>query len=93
MITIENGDKVDGKSAVQSWYNEIDIYRPFFGREPNMDSFMKFGHFSQLLWQSTTQMGTGCASSPGYGTVIVSNYNPAGNYEGQFGKNVVPPIE
>lgn len=48
------------------------------------------GHFTQLVWQSTTQVG--CANIACNGNVkgdyLVCEYSPRGNVEGEFGMNV-----
>ncbi len=45
------------------------------------------GHFTQVVWKNTTEIGCGYNSSCG---VYVCQYNPAGN-NGQYTKNVFPP--
>lgn len=35
------------KHAVKSWYDEISLYRPYFGREPNMANFKEWGKFDR----------------------------------------------
>ncbi|XP_063045309.1 Golgi-associated plant pathogenesis-related protein 1-like [Engraulis encrasicolus] len=75
-----------GKEAVQSWYNEIkdyDFSDPGFAGNT--------GHFTQVVWKSTTELGVG-VSKVGNATFVVGQYNPAGNFmnEGYFEKNVLP---
>jgi len=82
-------------------YNDEINYYPGYGGEPDMSNFEKWGHFSQIVWKSTT--GVGCATQycPGglanagggvspYFTVC--NYGPAGNFGGQYGANVLAPL-
>lgn len=61
--------------AVAAWFNEIKNYDwddPGFGETT--------GHFTQLVWTETTQLGCGYKDCGSYwGTYIVCNYNPAGN--------------
>lgn len=50
------------------------------------------GHFTQMVWQATTQIGCGatrCAAGPLY----VCHYSPPGNVIGQFVQNVLPPAQ
>ncbi|KAK2077641.1 hypothetical protein QBZ16_004487 [Prototheca wickerhamii] len=82
--------------AFQYWYtNEQGVYNynaP--GWQPSA------GHFTQLVWKSTTQMGCGVAQCPGsswYGGPIASpwhfvvcDFNPPGNGDGAFAANVSP---
>lgn len=50
------------------------------------------GHFSQLVWKSTTSVGCGRSACDGRGGVpgwlVVCEYWPAGNVEGEFGEEV-----
>lgn len=69
-------------SQVQSWYDEINNYNfgnPVFG--------MNTGHFTQVVWKSTTAVGCGVAHCQGQ-DLLVCNYSPPGNYAGQFQQNV-----
>ena len=47
------------------------------------------GHFTQLVWKSTTEVGCGrrwCGNSMGW--YLVCEYSPPGNYIGEFAENV-----
>ncbi len=49
--------------AVDGWYDEVQYYRwgtehPF---EDNWNQDNAVGHFTQLVWKSTTSMGCGVA--------------------------------
>ena len=74
--------------AVDAWYNEEPLYdydNPGFSSET--------GHFTQVVWKGTLQVGcgykSGCAG--GWPNVWVCQYDPPGNYISQFGDNVFPP--
>lgn len=69
---------------IDLWYNEISLYNY---RNPVFS--MKTGHFTQLVWQSTTKVGVGVAIANG-NLCLVMNYDPPGNYKGQFQSNVLP---
>ncbi len=80
-----SGGEVDGSSVVDSWYSEIKYYNyknPGFG--------MSTGHFTQVVWSGSTELGCGKSRSKRGGTYVVCNYNPPGNYMGMFDKNVLP---
>lgn len=84
------------------WYDgEVNYFLPeYYGEAtPDMDNFEDWGHFSQIVWFSST--GVGCATqlcSPG--TIFddiesfftVCNYEGAGNVGGLYGVNVLRPL-
>ncbi|CAI4034344.1 hypothetical protein SMKI_10G1310 [Saccharomyces mikatae IFO 1815] len=76
----------DGPGAVDAWYNEISNYdfsNPGFSGNT--------GHFSQVVWKSTTQVGCGIKTCGGaWGDYVICSYDPAGNYEGEYADNVEP---
>jgi len=45
-------------------------------------------HFTQIVWKATTSLGVGLCVIPNNGLMVVANYYPRGNYEGQFAANV-----
>jgi len=40
------------------------------------------GHYTQMVWNTTTEVGCGMAICPDKGQIWVCNYNPPGNYVG-----------
>lgn len=77
------GTSMSPARAAQMWYDEVGAYdwnNPGFSQAT--------GHFTQVVWQSTTQIGCGMAQC-GNRTFIVCRYAPPGNYEGQFPQNVL----
>lgn len=72
--------------AVSEWYSEKKLYD-----YNNPDFSFETGHFTQLVWKNTERLG--CASSKSKSTnniYVVCNYDPWGNYRGQFEENVLP---
>ncbi|KAH9496916.1 Golgi-associated plant pathoproteinsis- protein 1 [Bulinus truncatus] len=63
------------KDAVDGWYREINDYD--FSREEN--SLSKTGHFTQLIWRETQELGVGKAHDQKGQYFIVASYRPAGN--------------
>ncbi len=45
------------------------------------------GHFSQLVWKGSTQLGCGYSTKC---QMLTCNYSPPGNVAGQFASNVQP---
>jgi pathogenesis-related protein 1 len=41
------------------------------------------GHYTQVVWRNTTQVGCGIAINPNGKYILVCNYNPPGNYNNQ----------
>ena len=86
------GENIAGGSAsTQSpdqvaslWYREKDNYD--FARG---GFSMRSGHFTQVVWRGSRQLG--CASaSCGDIRLWVCNYDPPGNMQGDFQRNVLP---
>ena len=48
------------------------------------------GHFTQVVWAGSLQMGAGKAVSKSGAQFVVARYSPAGNVRGQFAENVKP---
>ncbi|KAL2395834.1 pathogenesis-related protein [Exophiala dermatitidis] len=81
-------------------YNGEINYYPAYGVEPDMSNFEKWGHYSQIVWKSTTSVGCATQYCPnGLANVgsgvspyfTVCNYSPAGNFGGQYAANVLKP--
>uniref|UniRef100_A0A671KCA0 Im:7150988 n=1 Tax=Sinocyclocheilus anshuiensis TaxID=1608454 RepID=A0A671KCA0_9TELE len=75
--------------AVDSWYSEIKDYN---FSSPGFQS--STGHFTQVVWKSSTELGVGLATD-GNTVFVVGQYKPAGNINsaGYFEKNVLPKTE
>ncbi|QLL33848.1 hypothetical protein HG536_0F01730 [Torulaspora globosa] len=76
----------DVTGSVDAWYNEIKSY------DYNNPSFSSStGHFTQVVWKSTTQVGCGIKQcNNAWGSYVICSYNPAGNMIGDFADNVEP---
>ena len=53
--------------------------------------FFILGHFTQLVWDTTTRLGVGLAKSSTGRNIVVMKYDPPGNYVGQYTKHVHRP--
>jgi len=75
---------LDPESVVKMWYDEVAQYK-----FPNGGFSMKTGHFTQVVWRATTHVGCGHSQCKGM-DIWVCEYDPAGNWEGQYRENVLP---
>ncbi len=75
---------LDPESTVGMWYDEIKLYT-----FPAGGFSMKTGHFTQVVWKSTKQVGCGHVQCSG-NDIYVCNYDPPGNWEGQYRAEVLP---
>jgi hypothetical protein len=71
------------QAAVDLWMSEQNQWPP--GGTPGFSSAT--GHFSAIVWKSTTQVGCATVSCSGRNFVTCS-YNPPGNVIGQFNTQV-----
>jgi uncharacterized protein YkwD len=72
------------EEVARGWYDEIRSYR--FGR-PGFS--METGHFTQLVWVNTTELGCAAVTCEG-AEIWVCDYAPPGNVLGEFPGNVRP---
>ena len=76
------------KQSVDSWYNEIQAYD--FGNPGFSEAT---GHFTALVWKSSTSFGMGFTINTADESVdIVMNISPPGNVSGEFQANVLPLV-
>ncbi|KAL3872138.1 hypothetical protein ACJMK2_040089 [Sinanodonta woodiana] len=80
------GADYTGKEAADQWYSEISKHD--FTTEPRS---LGSGHFTQMVWKESKEMGIGKAKTSGGKVIVVANYRPAGNLVGHYVKNVPPP--
>lgn len=75
---------IAGEDAVKSWYDEIKYYK--FG-QPSPGNFSQVGHFTQVVWKESRELGVGMARN-GNNIYVVCNYDPPGNFTGKYAPNV-----
>jgi uncharacterized protein YkwD len=75
---------LDPEGTVAMWYDEIKLYK-----FPAGGFSMKTGHFTQVVWTTTKQVGCGHVTCNG-NDIYVCNYDPPGNWEGQYKEHVLP---
>lgn len=78
--------EVAAAAVTMQWYNgEVNLYSSYYGMaNPPMDSFLQWGHFTQLVWKGTKSVGCATVQCPA-GSVLsmnawytVCNYNEPG---------------
>ena len=62
--------------ASLSWYDEIKYFKY---QKLNDNNWYKTGHYTQMVWKDTKEVGVGVAVCPNGGLIVVANYYPAGN--------------
>jgi uncharacterized protein YkwD len=73
---------LDAARVVGMWYDEVKHYSFKSG-----GFSMKTGHFTQVVWRETKQVGCARTSCNGI-DLWVCQYDPPGNVQGQFRENV-----
>jgi hypothetical protein len=78
---------------VNDWYSEVSLYdfnNPGFSNNT--------GHFTQVVWKNTTEIGCGvrtdCPTPAAWPFAyhLVCQYSPPGNFTGQYSQNVMPLV-
>jgi len=75
---------MDASAVVDMWYAEMKRYS---FRDGGFS--MKTGHFTQVVWRGTTEVGCGRSQCNGM-DVWICQYDPPGNVQGQYRENVLP---
>lgn len=75
-------NRVSGSDVVDLWYAEEKLYK-YDG------TFSKqTGHFTQLVWKASQQIGVAIVGNSARGSYVVVEYYPRGNVLGSFDQNV-----
>lgn len=65
--------------ATDAWGSEQSFYHD---QKINGTNYQKFGHYTQMIWSTTTEVGCAVVSNGDKGTYAVCQYLPAGNIIG-----------
>jgi hypothetical protein len=94
------GESAIGEMITNLMYNdEMMFFADLYGKaSPDMSKFDAWGHFSQIVWKGTEEVGCATVVCPSLGNAggsnvpfTVCNYSPAGNYDGEYADNVLSP--
>ncbi|KAG4067484.1 hypothetical protein HA402_002761 [Bradysia odoriphaga] len=77
-----SGKTINGTDPVDSWYSEIKQYN-----YKNATFSSGTGHFTQVVWKGSLELGVGVARV-GNEVYVVASYYPPGNFSGEFSKNL-----
>jgi len=67
--------------AAKGWYSEKNDYRY---QKIDYDNYSKTGHYTQMIWSTSTEMGAGVAVCPSGEIIVVANYKEHGNIIGYY---------
>ncbi|CAF2972289.1 unnamed protein product [Rotaria sp. Silwood2] len=76
---------ITGKEMTEAWYNECNKYD--YNNHQSCQSGT--GHFTQVVWKNSQEVGFARAQGTSM-NFAVAIYYPAGNFLGEFDKNVFP---
>lgn len=75
-----------------AWYGEKQDYT--YGPISSRDYGKTTGHYTQMIWENSKEVGVGVAKCADGALIVVANYFPAGNYVGEYpygGKSTTRP--
>lgn len=75
-----SGLKFTALDAAEAWYSEIKDYKY---RPISAQNYAKTGHYTQMIWKNTREVGIGVATCKDGAIIIVANYFPPGNFVGE----------
>ncbi|CAB3991903.1 PRY1-like isoform X1 [Paramuricea clavata] len=76
-----------GADVTKEWYKELCNYD--YNKQAKIDAKEPIGHFTQVIWKSSTEFGIGRAYGSDQNCVyIVARYKPAGNVLGSESANI-----
>lgn len=83
---IKLSDSEAATQATTEWYNEVYEY----DYETYEATWETTGHFTQVVWNVTKNVGIGIARSKRF-VYVCADYDPPGNLFGAYKKNVFRP--
>lgn len=65
-----------------AWYEEKQDYT--YGPISSSDYGKTTGHYTQMIWEKSKEVGVGVAKCADGALIVVANYYPPGNYVGEY---------
>ena len=81
-MTTATDREYSGRNASQAWYEEIQLYT-YAPINSGANDFAAIGHYTQMIWKNTTEVGMALAVSKSGATYVVARYSPPGNFVGE----------
>ncbi len=78
-LYMSGGMQVSGAAVNAAWASEKPNYNPSTGQCQGGVC----GHYTQQVWSTTTHVGCAAKTCPDGSTIVVCEYGPGGNYNGQ----------
>ncbi|POS69674.1 hypothetical protein DHEL01_v211932 [Diaporthe helianthi] len=75
-----SGDDIPMTNAANMWIGEKSEYN---GEPISETNYMKFGHYTQVVWKSTSKVGIAAVSDGAGGFYVVGRYQEPGNMIGE----------
>ncbi|MDJ1181881.1 CAP family protein [Roseofilum casamattae] len=78
------GRRASAKDVVDAWGSEVKDFRNgVFPDVSRTGNWADVGHYTQVVWKDTTEVGCGMARANDNAEYWVCNYNPPGNFQGR----------
>ena len=81
-VTAPTFSKTPLADASLGWYEEISDYR--YSKVKKRRVGPPIGHYTQMVWKDTRQVGIAYAISKKGSVYVVARYYPAGNFVGEY---------
>ncbi|KAH7116548.1 CAP domain-containing protein [Dactylonectria estremocensis] len=79
-LYMQYGTDAPYKNAVDAFVSEKSLYN---GEAISETNYMNFGHYTQVVWGSTTKLGMAIATGSNGEVYVVARYTLPGNYIGE----------
>lgn len=83
------GERLEPGQVVARWHDEIRSTQGGFGGGAAAARRAGLGHYTQIVWRSTTKVGCSLGQNR---RVVICHYSPSGNEVGKRLTQVAPPL-